>query len=162
MLTLAETAEKLRVSVRTVEREIRDGRLACVLEDGKRCVSEDEVAAYLERCREVRAEPMDREARRRINPRRAPLPHKRLDALLSAHASNKAKFPYSGPAVYFLWQGDDLVYVGQTVNLLYRIATHFGEKLITFDHFSYIECAEEDLLNLERRAIFKFDPPMNY
>lgn len=83
------------------------------------------------------------------------------DALLSLGrvTENKAKFPYSGPAIYFLFCGDELVYIGQTVNLLNRVSSHFGRK--DFDHFSYIVCARDDLNSLERSAIWKYQPKLN-
>ena len=40
LLTVRETAERLRVSARTVEREIAAGRLACVRVRSRRLVDE--------------------------------------------------------------------------------------------------------------------------
>ena len=52
LLTIAETAERLRVSARTVEREIAAGRLACVRIRSRRLVDPADLAAYIAASRE--------------------------------------------------------------------------------------------------------------
>jgi len=47
MLTLDEVAAKLRVSKKTVEREIRDGRLAAVKIRSRRRVTPESLARYI-------------------------------------------------------------------------------------------------------------------
>jgi excisionase family DNA binding protein len=47
LFTLAEAAERLRVSVRTVEREAADGRLALVRIRSRRMVDPAELARYI-------------------------------------------------------------------------------------------------------------------
>src|SRR5690606_23090380 len=51
LLTVRETAERLRVSARTVEREIAAGRLACVRVRSRRRVDEADLAAYISQSR---------------------------------------------------------------------------------------------------------------
>lgn len=76
-----------------------------------------------------------------------------------AHKKNKAKWPYSGPAIYFLWLGKEIVYIGRAVNVLRRVAEHSKDK--DFDHYSYIRCGLDELDELERRAIIWFCPRLN-
>ena len=53
LLTLAESATALRVSVRTLEREIRDGRLAVIRVRTRRLVAREELDRYIAASREV-------------------------------------------------------------------------------------------------------------
>jgi len=53
LLTIAETAERLRVSARTVEREIAAGRLACVRIRSRRLVDPADLAAYIAESRRI-------------------------------------------------------------------------------------------------------------
>lgn len=53
LLTIAETAERLRVSARTVEREIAAGRLACVRIRSRRLVDPADLAAYIAQSRRI-------------------------------------------------------------------------------------------------------------
>lgn len=50
LLTLPEAAQRLRVSVRTVEREAAAGRLALVRVRSRRLVPADELARYIAAC----------------------------------------------------------------------------------------------------------------
>lgn len=52
LLTVAEAAERLRVSARTVEREIAAGRLACVRVRSRRLVDDADLTAYISASRE--------------------------------------------------------------------------------------------------------------
>lgn len=47
LLTIAEAAERLRVSVRTVEREAKDGKLAIVHIRSRRMVDPGELVRYI-------------------------------------------------------------------------------------------------------------------
>jgi len=119
-----------------------------------------EVIAFMNSCRTFAGAFTGIERGQRIaNGKYGLLPDHDLLLTANAIAANKARFPYSGPAVYFLFQGDDLVYIGKAVNLLRRVAGHFGQK--NFDHFSYIVCKREELETLERSAIVKFQPKLN-
>lgn len=78
------------------------------------------------------------------------------------------------PGVYFLWQGADLQYVGQSVAVLHRIASHCGDgaplregafgvhkRSTWFDSFSYVAAPAEDLRSLERHYLDTLIPPRN-
>jgi excisionase family DNA binding protein len=61
--------------------------------------------------------------------------------------------------IYFLINENDVVYIGQSVNIHSRIAQHKNSK--TFDKFSYIECEKSELSHLEVKYIKKFKPKYN-
>ncbi len=61
--------------------------------------------------------------------------------------------------VYFLVKGERVVYVGQSTNILTRIATHQQAK--DFDRFAFVPCAREDLDVLESLYIHGLRPAMN-
>lgn len=65
--------------------------------------------------------------------------------------------PMSG--VYFLVEGRQVVYVGQSRNLMSRLATHVGCKM--FDRFAYIPCPAEALDLLESLYIHALRPSQN-
>lgn len=65
------------------------------------------------------------------------------------------------PCVYRLWEGETLVYVGQTTNLASRIGSHTADKQFThFDIYAHIE-NEVVRLNVERRLIEANNPKYN-
>lgn len=155
LLTLAEAAERLRVSVRTLEREVRDGRLTPTIVEGRRFVSPGHLEQYIALNTWSKLPPKERKLRQH----RLAYPDPELDALLDIEkiAAGKTAMAYNGPAIYFLFRGDELVYIGQAVRLLGRIGSHEH----AFDAFAYIPCAFADLNKLERRAILKYRPPLN-
>lgn len=157
-LTLSEAAGQLKVSARTVRREIADGKIRANRVGGKLLIEEDEFQRYRDACR---YEALPKSEKKAIAFAWILGPNPAQDAALEPDSvrANKCRFPYSGPAVYFLYKGDEIVYVGQTNNLLRRVASHFGFK--DFDHFSYIACRKEELTELERRAILKYRPKLN-
>jgi hypothetical protein len=59
--------------------------------------------------------------------------------------------------IYFLFQGDTLVYIGQSKNVEKRISTHN----IDYDSYRVIPCAIPDLLRYEKRLINYFKPELN-
>ena len=61
--------------------------------------------------------------------------------------------------VYFLWMGDSLIYVGQSVDVLSRLLSHGLRG--QFDSFTMIECPKEELADLETAYILLFKPPLN-
>ncbi|MFN2455414.1 MAG: hypothetical protein ABR577_14455 [Pyrinomonadaceae bacterium] len=63
--------------------------------------------------------------------------------------------------IYFLIRGSEIVYVGQSVDIMNRIAQHSREALKEFDSFSMLECPAEYLATLEAYFIFKFRPRLN-
>lgn len=65
--------------------------------------------------------------------------------------------PTSG--VYFLIRDGKIVYVGKSMNVHSRIATHQRSK--EFDRINFVECPEESLHRLEQMYIRKFNPELN-
>lgn len=66
---------------------------------------------------------------------------------------------YCGPAVYFLYLGGRVVYVGQTTNLTARIGDHVKSK--QFDAIKYKPTAPERLKASESRWIKRLKPVLN-
>lgn len=62
--------------------------------------------------------------------------------------------------VYFLIRGGEVVYVGQSIDVLNRIARHRREGR-QFDAYAYMECLREDLDRLERVYIRALVPEGN-
>ena len=60
--------------------------------------------------------------------------------------------------VYFLVDGNKVVYVGQSVNVYSRIAQHHSKA---FDSFAFIPCKKEILDSLESLYIHILRPPLN-
>ena len=61
--------------------------------------------------------------------------------------------------VYFLIENNEIVYVGQSVNVHARVASHYYGKV--FSYFTCIECPQSHLNSLEALYIHKFNPPLN-
>ena len=61
--------------------------------------------------------------------------------------------------IYFLFKGDQLVYIGKSVNLAGRMIEHNSSK--DFDYVRYIPCQKELLYHYELRLIKYFKPPLN-
>lgn len=68
-----------------------------------------------------------------------------------------AKEPTVG--IYFLFSGDAVVYIGQSINIYGRLAAHLTSK--KFDSYAMVECKPEDLNRLEHGYICRFRPAMN-
>lgn len=83
------------------------------------------------------------------------VPHSRGEILLSSvpHIVNSG--------VYFLLRGTEIVYIGQAVDVLYRISRHRREGRV-FDAFSYITCEEDGLDELESLYIRALVPEDNW
>lgn len=73
---------------------------------------------------------------------------------------NLQRFPAVIAGIYFLYNEDNLVYIGRTENLFQRIGTHIhGNK--DFDSFSFLEVRSRDLEKVEYDLIDFFNPPLN-
>lgn len=156
--TFDEAAARIGVSAKTLKRDAADGKLVTTKRGGKWYVAREEWQQYLARCRwDSLSRP---EQIRKIREATLP-PNPAHDALLddAALRANRKPFPYCGPAVYFLYHGKEIVYIGKTTNLWSRMSSHHGQKV--FDHFSYLACVESELDELERRAILKYRPKLN-
>ena len=63
--------------------------------------------------------------------------------------------------IYYLWREDEIVYIGQSTNILSRVATHLNSVVKVFDSYTY-ELCEPNLLNkLELESIIKHKPLYN-
>lgn len=63
--------------------------------------------------------------------------------------------------IYFLFQDNELVYVGQAACLDIRLLTHISEGIKQFNRFAWIPCEKENLEYLEAQYILKFLPKYN-
>lgn len=61
--------------------------------------------------------------------------------------------------IYFLISGNEIIYVGQSRNILYRVGYH--SRSIAFDAYSVLPCPPGNLTDLERKMIKKFNPRLN-
>ena len=61
--------------------------------------------------------------------------------------------------VYMLILGNEVVYVGQTIDLAAKITSHVNERTKAFDRISYVEC--EDLDIVEAALIDALQPRYN-
>jgi hypothetical protein len=68
-------------------------------------------------------------------------------------------FNHQSPCVYFLRNKGKVVYVGKTINLRSRIASHINDK--EFDSLSLIECEKQDMDRLEIEQIELLKPIYN-
>jgi excinuclease UvrABC nuclease subunit len=63
---------------------------------------------------------------------------------------------------YLLWKDDEIIYVGQSVNIIARIGVHSEHK--EFDEYSYFELehpTKDELNELEAALIIKYAPSLN-
>lgn len=63
--------------------------------------------------------------------------------------------------IYFLKKGDEIVYVGQSVNIERRIKEHRVDKKGLFDSYTTIECTKENLDSSETSYLFMYRPKLN-
>ena len=83
------------------------------------------------------------------------IPHRQHDVL-------EAALPMTLPSgVYFLIADGEVLYVGQSVDVLARISRHRREGKL-FDSFSYIVCEPSELDRIEALYIKAFLPPENF
>jgi len=64
------------------------------------------------------------------------------------------------PCIYFLLDGLEVIYVGQSINLLSRIVGHRRDKK-EFDRILYLPVAQADLNKIEQSWIRKLKPRLN-
>lgn len=78
----------------------------------------------------------------------------------AAERLSKVAIPVpQSPAVYFLLHDGVVVYIGQSISPIGRIADHVRDKV--FDSYVVIPVEREKLLHEEARAIRKFKPKYN-
>jgi hypothetical protein len=63
--------------------------------------------------------------------------------------------------IYFLLRQDTIVYVGQSINVLTRIADHKRDGIKNFDRIFVVQCKQAELNHLEALYIDKFRPVHN-
>jgi hypothetical protein len=70
---------------------------------------------------------------------------------------------FIGPAIYFLFEADEIVYIGSSVNFVERIGAHAsGKYRKAFDSFTAIPVPDGvSPLNLEYAYIAKYRPKLN-
>lgn len=83
-----------------------------------------------------------------------------LDTILSK--AKRITYPLRG--IYFIIEGGQITYVGQTPNVYRRLGHHLSR--LPRERFFFLPQAKEDVSNeeltlLERRYIDKFSPPLN-
>lgn len=80
-------------------------------------------------------------------------------ALLSEDEIAQAALPYAkASGVYFLLDGNDVVYVGQAVNVYSRIGQHTDKR---FDRYAFVPCSVDALDRLESLYIHCLRPILN-
>jgi hypothetical protein len=63
--------------------------------------------------------------------------------------------------IYYLIDGNEIVYIGQGVNVWGRIGTHIAENSKVFDSFFFVFVPSEDLDDYETNEIIKYNPKYN-
>jgi hypothetical protein len=77
--------------------------------------------------------------------------------------SRKAAWPAIEPqesGIYFLWRGDELLYIGLSGNIIHRLEEHKRGGM-PFDAFSYVLVPDLIMPTVERRYIKSLAPPLN-
>lgn len=63
--------------------------------------------------------------------------------------------------IYFLFEDDEIVYIGQSVNVLSRVSTHITDPEKRFNRACYVPIAREELNDIEDAMIAMFKPRHN-
>ena len=81
------------------------------------------------------------------------------------HKASGIDLSPSEPGVYFLVQGDEVVYVGQSLNVMQRVATHVTNRRngdpIAFDSASWVSVPRSDLDDVESAFFWLLSPRHN-
>ena len=86
-----------------------------------------------------------------------------MDIDIPQLAASSKKLEGNGPGIYFLFDGDDLVYIGKGWNCLLRVAEHTrknSNKKFTSWNYLKIE-SEKEYSALEKVLIQKYTPRYN-
>lgn len=67
----------------------------------------------------------------------------------------------NGSGVYFLFDEEELAYIGKATTISQRLWRHFVDSDIRWRDVSWIEMPVECSEEVEHYYIYKFDPPMN-
>jgi hypothetical protein len=91
----------------------------------------------------------------------APIPiADRPDCLIHIDGLRQLPFGMYGPGVYFLCKEKQVVYVGQSVNPIARINTHWTDKK-EFDAVFFLPVPISELNRTEAKFIHALKPPLN-
>lgn len=80
--------------------------------------------------------------------------------LPTPHSLDRQK-PQVISGVYFLFHGNQLVYVGQSVDVISRVHNHRVENIKKFTNFAHFECNRKMMDEIEKFYIYKFQPRYN-
>ncbi len=72
---------------------------------------------------------------------------------------DRSREAFAGNCIYFLMDGSEIVYVGQSINIYSRLGGHFTTDK-KFDRFSWV-CTSRPLNEAEADYIIKFNPKYN-
>ena len=81
------------------------------------------------------------------------------EVILNEIKSKKKKWIKGGCGIYFLFDKNELVYIGQSINCLSRIAEH--ENCKKFDSYYILKCEREQLSEIEAVYIERYKPRYN-
>ena len=92
-----------------------------------------------------------------------------MEAILAKHdlsyltvVANKNEYEtLSVKGVYFLLKGSEIVFVGQSTDVLIRIAQHWAQKEKQFDAYYIVECPVSEFNLVQAYFIYKFKPLHN-
>ena len=73
----------------------------------------------------------------------------------------RAKPVESFCGLYFLIQKNEIVYIGQSLNVIARVHAHSGNKRKPFDSFAWLSCNKNELNEMETAYISFFEPIYN-
>lgn len=158
LLSARQAAEQLGIDLRALYRVVEAQRIRSVTVGRKLRFEQEAVDDYLALLRYEAKTPKEKRAHfvwALLGP------NEEMEKLLEPEnvLANKGPLPANQAGIYFLYQDDELVYIGQSVNVFGRIAQHIGKK--QFNQFSWLSCERADLNELEHRAITKFQPKLN-
>lgn len=155
LLTISEAALRLRVSTKTVRREIADGRIPIVAVGSARMVYEHELEKYIAA---ASVQTQQRQYQRKLTKAEQ---RKATGTLIPLSQIIEKARPYaSSVGIYFLIDGEEVVYVGQSVNVFARISQHKSEGK-KFERWCFLPCSAEQLHDTERRYIEAIAPALN-
>lgn len=86
----------------------------------------------------------------------------RIGALLSQEEIVDQSYPLDAYAgVYFLISAGQILYVGKSADVEFRLGQHRARRKIEFDSIFIIRCPTKELARLEARYIRALKPPLN-
>jgi len=72
---------------------------------------------------------------------------------------NTLPHPYEASGIYFLYVDDEIVYIGQSINMYARIMQH--AKCIDYEYVKFFVCGQSEMNDTEARFIMRFKPKHN-